>query len=146
MSCTTLIRSPCLFDTQEYFPNLSLELLLTFIAFEAVNEVREAFEVTRIGSHAKFPDDNVATLRPALTQLALDTKRLAYRLLKGLAFALNLEDEDFFVKTHDGILSSKSVSKLRTIYYPPITEEISGQVSNKDRRTKFTSLAASLAF
>ena len=91
---------------------------------KATHEEREAFEVTRItGEDARFPDSEVPQLRPSLTQLAVDTKKLAYRILKALALAMELH-EDYFVNCHQDILGPKSVSKLRSIYYPPITKAI----------------------
>ena len=63
--------------------------------------------MTRIsGNHAKFPDEEAANLRPTLTQLASDTKRLAYRILEALAIGLGL-NQDFFVQCHQGILGNE---------------------------------------
>jgi len=91
---------------------------------KATHEEREAFEVTRItGKDARFPDSEIPQLRPALTQLAQDTKKLAYRILKALALAMNLP-QDYFVDCHQHILGPQSISKLRSIYYPPITKAI----------------------
>jgi len=91
---------------------------------KATHEEREAFEVTRInGENAKFPDSEIPDLRPSLTQLALDTKKLAYRILKALALSMELP-VNYFVNCHQGILGPRSISKLRSIYYPPITKAI----------------------
>ena len=74
------------------------------LSFKATHEEREAFEVVRIsGPDAKFPDDQIPKLRPTLTKLAVDTKRLAHRILQGLALAMGL-DKDFFVNCHKDIL------------------------------------------
>ena len=76
----------------------------TFLPIKASHEEREAFEVTRItGKDARFPDSEIPQLRPALTQLAQDTKKLAYRILKALALAMNLP-QDYFVDCHQHIL------------------------------------------
>ena len=75
-----------------------------FLHIKATHEEREAFEVTRItGKDARFPDSEIPQLRPALTQLAQDTKKLAYRILKALALAMNLP-KDYFVECHQHIL------------------------------------------
>jgi len=97
---------------------------------KAVHEVREAFEVTRIsGPDAKFPDNEAPELRPCLTKLAQETKTLAFRILKSLALGLGL-DQDFFVLCHQEILGPKSISKLRSIYYPALSkiDLVSGHV------------------
>ena len=63
--------------------------------------------MTRItGSDARFPDSQVPKLRPKLTQLALDTKNLAYRILKALALAMKL-DKNFFVDCHQDLLGKQ---------------------------------------
>ena len=73
---------------------------------KATHEEREAFEVTRInGENAKFPDSEIPDLRPSLTQLALDTKKLAYRILKALALSMELP-VNYFVNCHQGILGN----------------------------------------
>ena len=89
---------------------------------KASYEYREAFEVSRIDPNAQFPDDQVPELRPALTNLAMATKKLSLRILKALALGLGL-DEHLFVNCHEKtLLSPRSISKLRSIYYPPILE------------------------
>ena len=45
--------------------------------------------------------------RPALAQLAQDTKKLAYRILKALALAMNLP-QDYFVNCHQHILGKSN--------------------------------------
>ena len=78
-----------------------------FLPIKATHEEREAFEVTRItGKDARFPDSEIPQLRPALTQLAQDTKKLAYRILKALALAMNLP-QDYFVDCHQHILGKR---------------------------------------
>ena len=84
----------------------------TFLPIKATHEEREAFEVTRItGKDARFPDSEIPQLRPALTQLAQDTKKLAYRILKALALAMNLP-QDYFVDCHQHILGKLLLLKF----------------------------------
>ena len=63
------------------------------------------------------------------SQKAQETKTLAFRILKSLALGLGL-DQDFFVLCHQEILGPKSISKLRSIYYPALSkiDLVSGHV------------------
>ena len=80
---------------------------------KATHEVREAFEVIRMTPNAAFSDTKAPELQPTLAQLAIDTKKLSDRILKALAYALNLEDEEFFVNKHHGMDHAMYISKLR---------------------------------
>ena len=72
---------------------------------KASHEEREAFEVTRItGKEATFPDIEIPQLRSSLTQLALNTQKLAFRILKALALGMGLQ-EDYFVDRHCHLFS-----------------------------------------
>ena len=72
---------------------------------KASHEEREAFEVTRItGKEATFPDIEIPQLRSSLTQLALNTQKLAFRILKALALGMGLQ-QDYFVDRHRHLFS-----------------------------------------
>ena len=97
-------------NTQEKLENLFLS--------KATHEEREAFEVTRItGKDARFPDSEIPQLRPVLTQLAQDTKKLAYRILKALALAMNLP-QDYFVDCHQHILGKLLLLLFYLVFSP----------------------------
>merc|ERR1712156_150457 len=87
---------------------------------------REIFDQKEDGSKAVH---EAPELRPCLTKLAQETKTLAFRILKSLALGLGL-DQDFFVLCHQEILGPKSISKLRSIYYPALSkiDLVSGHV------------------
>ena len=57
-------------------------------------------------------------MRTALTHLAKQSRELTFRLLRCIALSLGVEKE-FFVKCHQ-IFTPKGITKLRSIYYPPI--------------------------
>ena len=94
---------------------------------KAIHEVREAYEIIRNNANATSPD-----LQPILVQLATDTKKLADRILIGLAYALDHEDKYFFVSKHQGMSHEMYISKLRSIYYPPITKEIEDSLQGNE--------------
>ena len=74
------------------------------------------------GDQALFPDQLVPEMRPALTSLAKQSRELAFRLLRAIALSLGQERE-FFVKCHQ-IFTEHGISKLRSIYYPPINGNV----------------------
>ena len=88
---------------------------------KAFHEIRESYEVTKIeGQHATFPDDDVPGMRKALTDLASQSKELTFRLLRSIAMSLG-QDKEFFVRCHQKIFTPECITKLRSLYYPPIT-------------------------
>mgnify|MGYP001167012367 FL=1 len=89
---------------------------------KAIHEVREAYEVIRNSTSSN--DAPGLELQPTLVQLALDTKKLADRILIGLAYALDIPDKKFFVDKHNGMSHTMYISKLRSLFYPPITQEV----------------------
>ena len=84
---------------------------------KATHEVREAFEVIRMTPNIAFSETKAPELQPTLAQLAIDTKKLADRILKALAYALDLEDEEFFIQKHHGMDHEMYISKLRYYFY-----------------------------
>ena len=92
-----------------------------YISTKVFHEIRESYEVTKIkGEQAIFPDDMVPGMRDALTDLAIQSRELTFRLLRALAFSLNLPKE-FFVRCHSMMFTPESITKLRSLYYPAIT-------------------------
>ena len=90
---------------------------------QASHEIRECFEVTKVeGDQALFPDKFVPGMRPALTGLAKQSRELTFRLLRSIALSLG-QEKDYFVKCHQ-IFTPNGISKLRSIYYPPINGTI----------------------
>ena len=84
--------------------------------------------MTRIeGEEAAFPDESVAAMRAALTELAMKSKELTFRLLRAIALSLN-QPMDFFVKCHDKIFTRDNTTKLRSIWYPAIDGSVGSKV------------------
>ena len=94
-----------------------------------IHEVREAYNVIRNSTSSN--DAPGLELQPTLVQLALDTKKLADRILIGLAYALDIPDKNFFVDKHNGMSHTMYISKLRSLFYPPITQEIEQSLQGK---------------
>ena len=59
-------------------------------------------------------------MRKALTDLASQSKELTFRLLRSIAMSLG-QDKEFFVRCHQKIFTPECITKLRSLYYPPIT-------------------------
>ena len=95
---------------------------------KTITEIREAYDLTSVSPEATFPDKFVPGFREQLTQLAEQTKFLAIKvILPALASALNL-DSDAFVKCHQNILGKGNFSKIRSIFYPPLSKTNKGAV------------------
>ena len=61
-------------------------------------------------------------MRPALTTLAEQSRELTFRLLRAIALSLGQEKE-FFVNCHQ-LFTPRGISKIRSIYYPPINGNV----------------------
>ena len=94
-----------------------------------INEVREAYNVIRNSTSSN--DSPGLELQTTLVELALDTKKLADRILIGLAYALDIPDKNVFVDKHNGMSHIMYISKLRSLFYPPITQEIEQSLQGK---------------
>ena len=91
---------------------------------QAFHEIRESYEVTKIeGEQALFPDKDVPGMRSALTELAIQSRELTFRILRALAVSLDQEKE-FFVRCHGKMFTPDSITKLRSLYYPAITGRV----------------------
>ena len=88
---------------------------------QAFHEIRESYEVTKIeGDQATFPDSDIPEMRTALTDLAINSKELTFRLLRAIAISLD-QEKDFFVRCHRKMFTPSCISKLRSLYYPAIS-------------------------
>ena len=85
---------------------------------------REIFDVW--GNGGSYPETEVPGLEKSLTELKSDLNGLAHTLLRLTAMGLDLEDPEYFVNCHQGILnkadSSATQTNFRTIIYPPMNE------------------------
>ena len=92
-------------------------------SIKALHELRESFDVVdvrRSSEAAVFPDDLVPGLRPAFEAAAELLTELNRRILRALSAGLGLEDIDHFVSIHSKIRELGTMSKLRSIFYPPV--------------------------
>jgi isopenicillin N synthase-like dioxygenase len=93
----------------------------------AAHEARESYDVSFVdgSDRAHFPDDVVPDLRKDVAHLAALLTRAARRVFVAIAHSLGIE-EDFFLNVHRALLSGDgSMSKLRSLYYPPLTGMLS---------------------
>lgn len=93
----------------------------------ADHEVRETYDLKNISTKGIFPDQVCPGLRGGLTQLGLDSSKLAQRLLQCISLGMN-EKEDMLSSLHLGILEQDrngidNASTIRSIHYPPIRSE-----------------------
>merc|ERR550519_431367 len=82
-------------------------------------ELRESYDMNDFSPEGFFPDEEVPSFRPSLTRLGNKARSLGLRVLKCLSVALG-KDEAFLGDMH----KPKDSMKLRTIYYPPIPENL----------------------
>ncbi|KAK8397445.1 hypothetical protein O3P69_004888 [Scylla paramamosain] len=86
---------------------------------KGVQELRESFDIhTPDGA---FPDQELATLRPAARTLFEKCSVLTFRILTAMAIALGLE-RSYFVKRHEGLAGTKNSSCMRLLYYPALPD------------------------
>jgi isopenicillin N synthase-like dioxygenase len=73
----------------------------------------------------KYPKEEVPALQPVMEDLTEECRALLKKLLKALALALRLEDEDYLMKIHKNLNDDKVVSKstIRCLYYPALPND-----------------------
>jgi len=95
-------------------------------------EIRETYDMKNVSASGIFPDEDCPQLRKMLTKLTTSSKQLTSRLLKCISLALGLEI-DFFDSNHRGMISQgledsiENCTTLRSIHYPPISDELLAQ-------------------
>ncbi|XP_023326661.1 probable 2-oxoglutarate-dependent dioxygenase At3g50210 [Eurytemora carolleeae] len=90
---------------------------------QAVTELREAFDIFYVdGENSRLPCINNEN-RNAFQDLAHESIELATRLLRCLSLALNKKIH-FFENLHRRMLSGNNKTSLRSLYYPPIKENV----------------------
>jgi len=119
------------------------------LIFQASFEVRESYDVDILeGPDTYFPDEDAPLFRDAIVKLAAKTRELSLRILKVMALSLdlvrtcqkrkktkdltfwNLQDPEFFIKTHTQLLTDgSSATTWRSLFYPPLSDE---QLTIKD--------------
>jgi isopenicillin N synthase-like dioxygenase len=91
-------------------------------------ELREMFDVALADqaefSKCPYPDNEVPGFKPAMRELIGETKNLIQILLKLIARALYLQDEDYFIPLHKNVEDSSipNFTQLRTLFYPKVPE------------------------
>ena len=89
---------------------------------QATQELRESLDVNDVSDGSPFPDAVAPGLRPMFRGLRAALVPLALRVLRSLALSLGL-DRDFFALRHRRVIDRGNCSKMRSLYYPPITGE-----------------------
>ena len=89
---------------------------------KAAFELREAFDISRLDSQARFPDYIAPKVRPVYMEMASKFVPLSQRLLQAISLSLGLE-RDFFTERHQRMMKGGNRSNFRSIYYPPIEGE-----------------------
>jgi isopenicillin N synthase-like dioxygenase len=92
-----------------------------------IHEIREMWDVPGLVGHQhapKYPREETPDLQPAIEDLTDECRALLKKLLKGLAKALRLEDEDYLMKIHKNLNDDKVVSKstIRCLHYPALPD------------------------
>jgi len=93
-------------------------------------ELRETFDVALADqaefSNCPYPDQETPNFKSAMRELIGETKTLIQVLLKLIARALGLQDEEHFVPLHKNIEDSSipNYTQLRTLFYPQVPEEL----------------------
>lgn len=96
-----------------------------------LKELRESFDCNIFNeSECAYPDAEAADFKPSVQALMKECKRLSIVLLKMLADALNLSDQNYFLRHHHSLLDNTipNYTSLRSLYYPKIEEDISGKI------------------
>lgn len=91
-------------------------------------EIREMWDVPGLVNHRhcpKYPKAEVPDLQPAMEALTEECRTLLKKLLKGMARALRLKDEDYLLKIHENVNDDTVVSKstIRSLYYPALPDD-----------------------
>lgn len=76
-------------------------------------------------SRAPTYPEEVPDLKPAMESLTLECRDLLRKLLRAVARALRLEDEEYLLKIHQNVENDKMFSKstIRCLYYPALPDD-----------------------
>lgn len=87
-----------------------------------------------------LPDDQVPKLRPCLESLTSQVRFLAQRLLKCLAFDLQIDPETF-LRQHSGMLTGQgNGSAVRLLHYPPVEQNSAQKITRCGKHTDYGGL------
>nr|XP_002119332.1 2-oxoglutarate-dependent dioxygenase htyE-like [Ciona intestinalis] len=64
------------------------------------------------------------TFHIVMKNFAQSCKEVAHQVLRVLAIGMELEDEEFFIKQHHLMHTSKNYTTLRSLYYPPVPDTL----------------------
>jgi isopenicillin N synthase-like dioxygenase len=90
-------------------------------------ELREMWDVPGVVGSARAPvyPEEVPDLKPAMESLTLECRDLLRKLLRAVARAMKLEDEEYLLKIHQNVEDDKMFSKstIRCLYYPALPDD-----------------------
>ncbi|ODN05973.1 hypothetical protein Ocin01_00708 [Orchesella cincta] len=96
-----------------------------------LKELRESFDCNIYNvSSCPYPDKGAEGFKPAMHTLMSECKELAIMILKMLGDALDLSDQEYFLRHHRCLWdeSAPNFTSLRSLFYPQITKDISGAI------------------
>jgi len=87
-------------------------------------DMKETFDFTVSTLNAPIWPVEVDQFKNVFVRLFEECARLSHRILKMLAYGLDLDDVDFFNRCHNiSNMDQPYSSCMRTLYYPPVTQE-----------------------
>jgi len=90
-------------------------------------EIREMWDVPGVVGSARAPQypKEVPQLQTSMESLTYECRDLLRKLLRAVAKALRLEDEEYLLKIHQNVEDDKMFSKstIRCLYYPPLPDD-----------------------
>lgn len=91
---------------------------------DSSHELRESYDFVTNPQH--FRKNDMPDFDSSNIELKNECKPLIKKILRVLAISLGLKDEDFFLKSSQNIddPTVKSYSAFRTIYYPPVGDNV----------------------
>lgn len=90
-------------------------------------ELREMFDVPGVVGSARAPQypEEIPDLKLSMESLTIECRDLLRTLLRAVAKALNLDDEEYLLKIHQNVEDDKMFSKstIRCLYYPALPDD-----------------------
>ncbi|XP_039260603.2 uncharacterized protein LOC120336891 [Styela clava] len=100
-----------------------------------VNRPKDIKEAYNVGGMAlasgkgHWPDAEVEGFSDTMAKFYDICRRLTLRILELLAVGMKIKDKEYFIKCHSRIGKERNYTILRTLYYPPIPDDVKpGQI------------------
>lgn len=90
----------------------------------APGDMKETFDFTVSTLNAPIWPAEVDEFKDVVVRLFEECARLSHRILKTMAYGLDLKDLEYFTSCHNiSTMDQPYSSCMRTLYYPPVTRE-----------------------